>query len=73
MTAQSAKYKAKVKEARKEAELLRRLSAGLHPVLLVEPLTTVGKVTKWYTGQVGKNELNAVGAWSSSGQQCLCG
>lgn len=35
-----------------QAGLLRSLSVGLHPSLLVEPLTTVGEVVKWYTLQV---------------------
>lgn len=35
-----------------QATLLKTLSVGLHPMLLVEPLTTVAEVTKWYTAQV---------------------
>ncbi|CAM9471620.1 unnamed protein product, partial [Laminaria digitata] len=41
-----------------QEELLRTLSVGLHPVLLVEPLTTVGEVTKWYSLQLEKSYKN---------------
>ncbi|CAN0153496.1 unnamed protein product, partial [Ectocarpus sp. 6 AP-2014] len=50
-----AEAEARERAEAKEVDLLRKLAVGLHPVLLVEPLTTVREVTKWYTVQLEKS------------------